>query len=323
VNEDQAKAFLMALGAKKPQKNGKWIGARCPLSPVTHQHNKDLNPSFGLTCEPDKPSRWNCFACGSGSAIDLIQQMEFYALSGDFALARQILESEDLEVVPLPEFGEFSTPEDSWKFTPWPESWLEQFLPIYPHVPPAVQYMLGRGVLEIQMLDYDLRWDAYREMVIFPLRDAYGVLAGGRGRAIDDSKSGGDKHHDYSHNGVPKNIKGVWYGEQALQLEGPVIVVEGQIDLLKVRRCWPKSVANFTAKPTQEKVLKLAFSQHVVLIPDNDKTGEQSIAKYAEMLAVHDVPMSVLKLPPTVKDPGDCHPEFLKNLIDEHMQHLW
>lgn len=305
----------MALGAKKPQKSGKWVQARCPLSPVTHEKGKDLNPSFGITAEPDKRSRWNCFACGSGSALDLIQRMEFYQIPADYALARKILDFEELEVVPLPEYGEFEKPEEEWVFSPWPESWLNQFLPVYPHQQSAVDYLRGRGVLDIQMLDYDLRYDPYREMVVFPLRDAYGTLAGARGRAIRDDVSGGDKHHDYSHQGIPKNVKGVWYGEQALKLEGPVVVVEGQIDLMKVRQSWPKSVANFTAKPTQEKIAKLAFSPVVALIPDNDKTGVDSEAKYAEMLAAHDVPLVVLHLPESVKDPGDCHPEFLKDLI--------
>jgi DNA primase len=314
LNVSQARAFLRALGAKGIVQTGKWLMCSCPLAPVYHQHHKDSSPSFGLTCEPDRPSRYNCFACGHGSALELIHELEHNDLPADTGLARKILEAEQLEVVPLPEYGEFSVPEDQWLFRPWPELWLTQFQPVM-GVPMARDYLFGRGVVLEQMIAQDLRWDVSRMMVVFPIREAHGLLAGARGRSVLKDVAGKDKHYDYSHDGIPKNIRGVWYNEQALLLDGPVVVVEGQFDCLRVLQVWPKTVANLTALPTAEKLAKLSYSSRVLHIPDTDATGTQSVAKFQQGLLKHNVPYTPLALPDSVKDPGDCHPEYLNNLI--------
>lgn len=324
MNSEQARAFLQALGGKKPEVLGKWVRSSCPLAPILHQNHKDTNPSFGLTHELDKPSRYNCFACGHGSALELVQAMEFYGLQVNFKLARQILDNEKLEVVPLPEYGEFNHPEDMWVFQPWPEGAL-QLLPAIAHLggpPIAISYLHGRGVTDEQIKVFDLRWDADRQMIVFPIREAYGQLAGARGRSVNDESKGPDKHHDYSHKGVPKNIKGVWFNEPVLHLPGPVVVVEGQFDVLRVAQVWPKVVGNLTAMPTADKLIKLATCERVIHIPDNDKTGLQSVAKFKEGLSKYGSTYSLLALPETVKDPGACHVGYLKDLIERHVEDL-
>lgn len=316
MTPEQGRAFLQALGAKNIQKSAKWVSASCPLAFARHKASKDSNPSFGLTVSPDKRSRYNCFACGTGTALDLLQAMEYYQGPGDSAKAREILESESLEVIPLPEYGEFAKSEDQWVLRPWPEMWLWNFVPVEEHAP-AVEYLLGRGVSDVQMIEHGLLYDAHRNMVVFPLREAYGGLAGARGRSLNDGLTGKDKHYDYSHEGIPKNVRGVWYNERALHLPGKVVVVEGQFDLMKVEQVWPKVVANMTAMPTAEKLAKLELTDGVILIPDNDSTGEKSVSKYAEYLVQHNVPLQLLALPSSVKDPGDCAPAYLADRLAE------
>lgn len=322
MSPEQGKAFLEALGAKKIQKNGKWLQATCPLAPALHKGHKDTNPSFGMTVEPDKKSRWNCFACGHGSCIDLIQQLEFHQISANTPLAREILLNENLEVVPLPEYGEFFESDEHWVFRPWPELWLSQFPQLF-QAPLGMQYVQGRGVTPLQVGQFDLRWDIVRQMVVFPIREANGLLAGARGRAVDPLAEGGAKHYDYSHEGIPKNIKGVWFNEPALHLPGPVVVVEGQFDVMTAVKVWPKTVGNLTAKPTRDKLMKLALTPGVIFIPDNDETGAQSIAKYQEGLLEFGTRMTVCELPPSVKDVNECHPGFLSDLLQQHVQDLW
>jgi DNA primase len=178
--------------------------------------------------------------------------------------------------------------------------------------PEGVEFVLSRGVTKEQITEFDLRFDPERSMVVFPIREAYGALAGLRGRAITGF---GLKHYDYSHHSDHKNVKGVWFNEPALNLSGKVVVVEGQFDCLRVAQVYPKVVANLTAMPTRHKCLKLALTEGVVLIPDNDKAGLQSVAKYQEMLTPLGVHLEVATLPITVKDAGECHPDFLKEFL--------
>jgi Toprim-like len=270
-----------------------------------------------MTIEPDKKSRFNCFSCKSGSAVELLQMLQFHELDkyADMALAYQILQSEQLEVVPLPEYGEFAKSEETWEYHPWPE-WVLEYYPDVKLNNAAWQYLLGRGVTIEQVEYYDLRFDASKQMIVFPIRDAYGSLAGLRGRSIVEGVKGWEKHYDYSHEGV-NNVKGVWYNEQSLQLPGPVVVVEGQFDALKVAHRHKKVIANLTAKPSKEKIFKLALTGFVIYIPDTDAPGQATIAIYQSELEKFKVPFKVLQLPQYVKDPGDCSPDYLGDAIEK------
>lgn len=317
MNPEQATQFLTALRVKRIEKSGKWLRGSCPLAPVFHQNGHDSNPSFALTLEPDKKSRFNCFSCKSGSAFELLQMLQFHELdqNKDMVLAYQILQNEQLEVIPLPGYGEFSKAEEVWVFNPWPEWVLDSYMPAS-NAPVALHYLkTERGVTEAQIKAYDLRFDIGKQMVVFPIRDAYGALAGMRGRSVVGGTTGWQKHYDYSHEST-NNVKGVWFNEEALQLPGTVVVVEGQFDALKVAQCHPKVVANLTAKPSREKILKLALMESVLYIPDTDNAGQATIGIYETELAKYKVPLKVLHLPKSVKDCGDCDPNYLGDLIE-------
>jgi DNA primase len=124
------------------------------------------------------------------------------------------------------------------------------------------------------------------------------------------------KHHDYTWSQV-NNAGLVWFNEQVLQLPGWVVVVEGQIDAMRIHMGYEKVVANLTAKPTDEKLVKLLSADGVILIPDTDSTGEASVARYQAYMNRYKHPFKILRLPAEVKDPDDCHHAFLADLIAE------
>lgn len=315
MTPEQGFHFLKALGAKNIKQEGKWIKASCPLAFALHKSHNDSNPSFGLNVEPNANSRYNCFACSSGSALDLIQSLEFYgAKNADFKLAREILESETLEVTPLPGYKEFSEAGEAWTLQPWPE-WVLNDYPSVTTVKVAMDYLESRRVSKEEAIQAELKFDFTRAMICFPIRDAYGVLAGMRGRSILEGAIGIQKHYDYRWNKI-SNVRGVWYNEQALTLPGKTVVVEGQFDVLRVKKIYPKVVGNLTAKPTAPKIEKLASRQGVILIPDNDATGELSIKRYEEALSKVETPLQVLQLPKEVKDAGETHEDYLFSLLE-------
>lgn len=311
MTEAQGIAFLQALRASQIRVKGNgWIEASCVLAPWFHAHHTDTRPSFGLSIHPGERSHFSCFSCKSGSAHELVQMLELYTHydpSYAFAQAHALL-SDELQVVPLPPYSEF--PQAQAVMQPWPEYWLDSF-PSAVWSLDAMAYLTGRGVTALQAESFNLRFDTKRQMVVAPYWDVFGRFAGARGRSI---LAAGQKHFDYSYQGT-HNCRWVWYGEPVLNAPGPVVVVEGQFDAIRVSEVFPKVVAALTAKPTWDKFKKLADCGMVVQIPDRDTAGQESIAKYADFCQQLGVRHRVLHLDEGVKDPAEAHPDYLKDRI--------
>jgi hypothetical protein len=331
VNLEQTKAFLKALQCKniQPKPDGKWLRCSCPLAPWTHQNHKDSHPSFAITVSEHEEPMFNCFTCMHGSGASLLQTLEMYwhsapkvfGLPDGIHKARGILDGAKLIPYELPGY-EFQTGEHK-VFVPWPEVYLQSFSKVE-HVPLAKEYLhcdrLHTNMFGQQCRDFtpdaikafDLRYDHAKGMVVFPYRDGYGRLAGMRGRSI--AKKG---HYDYTFNGV-NNASLVWFNEVALDLPGWVVVVEGQMDVMRVAMCWPKVVGNLTAKPSAFKLGNLINNAvGTILIPDTDKAGQDSIEAYKLFHMKHNHPFRVLHLPSVVKDADDCSPAYLFDRISE------
>ncbi|KVR21626.1 hypothetical protein WK13_34375 [Burkholderia ubonensis] len=286
MSPDQAKQFIAALGGK-PHHDGVWVRSPCPLAPFTHESGKDSHPSFAVNVQEGQRSWFHCFTCMSGSLETLLQTLELYASKNelyasryDFKTARAVLNDEEVKVLPLPKFSEFGTTQDK-TFTEWPESFLDNFI-YWRFNKEAVLYIKYRGIPYEQADALELRYDPMRRMLVFPFRNAYGRLAGCRGRSC--LLQADLKHYDYTWNEV-NNSKLVWYNEQAFQLMQPVVVCEGQIDCATVLRVYPAAVANLTAKPTMEKMRKLQDVPAVVTLLDNDATGDKARERYSEYFA--------------------------------------
>jgi hypothetical protein len=273
--------------------------------------------------DPSKKASFNCFSCTNGSAQELLQSIQMYNQINpspypiDFKVAQGILDAEDLEVIPLPAYSEFH-PGTVTPFQAWPEYWISSFLSVS-EMPEAYSYLQGRNVPEEMWAERELRYDFSKRMIVFPYRNINGELAGARGRAIDAGVL--RNFHDYRWNGV-NNAKSVWYNEQCLQTMKPVVVVEGQFDAMRVLERYDTVVAMLTAKPTPEKLLKLSYAPKIILIPDNDGpggAGENTQEFFQEFCLPNKIPLEVCNLPmPTGADkidPGDCHPDFLYELI--------
>ena len=122
------------------------------------------------------------------------------------------------------------------------------------------------------------------------------------------------KHHDYTYQHV-NNARFCWYNEPCLNLGGPVVVVEGQFDVMRVAQVWPKVVGALSSKPTWEKMRKLTYSPLLIQIPDRDEAGTQSMARYKEMCRTLNIPYRHIWLDEGCKDPDECHPDYLKDRL--------
>jgi hypothetical protein len=307
--------LLNALNVKNAKVSGGWVSGSCPLAPWKHKSGKDSNPSFGVHIEEFGTSAYSCFSCGSGSLEELVQGIEFYCAGNfegyDFSTCHKLLNDEDV-FLKLPEYGEaVSGP----VFKEWPQYWIDSFSPALSS-PVASDYLLNRGVSPSDMESLQLKYDPKRSMVVFPYWNVYGKFAGARGRSILPNVEGPQKHFDYTFHGT-NNARLVWYGEQVLNLDGPVICCEGQFDWIKMQKAFPKSVANLTAMPSIVKMKKLVESGLVIQCADNDEAGERSLVAYKKMCSFLGLKYKRLILPPSVKDAAECSPAYLKDRIEE------
>lgn len=318
MTAEQAVAFLQALAVKQIKVKGNgWVEGSCPLAPWLHEHHQDQTPSFGIKIIPGQRSFFKCFACRAGSVEELVYTLEQYCKGDgqhrDFKMAHLLLEDEQ-KVLPLPEYGES---QDTQVFEEWPEYWRESFSPVE-FISEATDYLLHRRQNPADMATLkscDVRWDSSKKMIVALYRNVYGKLAGARGRsALPNTQF---KHFDYRWNGH-SNAKLCWYNEPCLNLPGPVVAVEGQFDCWRVLQGgFKKVVANLTAKPSWEKMVKLSESGTVIQIPDRDEAGRQSVDVYGNFCAALGLNHKVLELGEGVKDPDDCHPAYLRDIIEE------
>jgi 5S rRNA maturation endonuclease (ribonuclease M5) len=312
MNVQQAEGLLKALGSKPGGKGDRWVRGTCPLAPWTHKNGKDSHPSFGLYTAPGEPGRFYCFACNGGSLSTLLQTIEFHAAKhpGDFHgnlhMARQIIEQEEIELAMLPEFSEFG--EQEKKFEELPEWFLDTF-PLATGVGRATAYLQYRGFNETDAHKFDLRYDPVQDRLVFPYCNVFGKFAGLRGRGIEfPGEKHYSPHHDYVWNGI-NNAGLVWFNEEILDDEGPVVVVEGQFDAMRVARVYPRVLANLTAKPIRAKLKKLVQCEGVILMLDGDFAGRMATQKFLEAFDDMKITCATVKLPIVDKHGNDVDPK--------------
>lgn len=312
-------ALLKALGVNNAKEGNDWVQSSCPLGPYTHVGGADHNPSFGVQVTKGQ-SHFNCFVCEHGTLDELVSTFAYHwernpvgGMYVDLKKAREILEVEGGEIEGLPDYEDSQTVQP---FEEWPTWILDNWTPVQ-LVAQAMEYLtVGRTVhgaqpvSEEQAIAANLRWDADFSRIVAPFWNVYGRFAGARGRSTLPDVPKAYRHYDYRWQGR-SNTKLVWYGEQALELEGPLIVVEGQFDLINISQVYPKVVANLTAKPSKQKMMKAVQSDGLLFMLDNDDTGQTVKEQYVEYAERYKVPFGVIDYPKEWKDPASVPPDWL------------
>lgn len=235
---------------------------KCPFAPKTHAKGYDRSPS--LVVWPDI-NFFKCYSCGqTGNIRELFLD-----------LAR---------LIPNPTHDELAI---KWADSLWHINYKfrekRQSEKIYlddailEHFPPLedFSYLFARGVGEAAIKEYDIRYDPRMDRVVFPVRDAKGLL-GFVGR---DIKRKG--HFKYAFESTL-----VLGGEDKLKHER-IILVEGLIDLLKA---WPWAnslgidiACCWTATVSHQHIKTLAqLDKYVYLMLDQDDAGNKGSAKFGK-----------------------------------------
>ena len=284
MTRDEVADWMSLVGTEPSgRQREEWVVGRCPLAPWRHQGGVDRNPSFALSVGEGE-SRASCFSCGfSAPASDLVLDLMYYYkttgaprshgvdLARALDVAERALRTERLALA--------KAPREAGSAEPWPEWWLESFAPVGADEE-ARGYLIGRGVQKAPADRYDLRWDAKRRRVVFPVRDFSGLLRGAQGRAVDPERE--PRYFHYPYEGTDGS--GCWLGEHLLDGDCPVVAVEGYFDLLSVARVYGNVAALGGTALTAAKARRLRNVDRVLTMFDEGEAGNRARHKAAAML---------------------------------------
>ncbi|MBN7763669.1 hypothetical protein JYP52_21255 [Nitratireductor aquibiodomus] len=322
MKTDRLVKLLKMLNAKVPiaQQRAGWFVSSCPLAPWTHDGGTDKNPAFAVKKEGGD-AFCNCFACGFHGKLSALvlevrhrnaTQQELTVNWGDALTIIEDAEAEDYLNLDSPTiedmlFGEKATLHE------FPDWWIESFPPVE-SVPFARDYLAERGVsLEVAKA-LDLRTDTKQQRVCFPVRDFYGRLVGLHGRAIKPEVD--PRYRMYLQAG--RNNPIVWLGESWVNLDKPIVVVEGPMDLASVYRVYRNVVSPLFVNPSMDKLMRMADALEWVTLYDRGKGGDIGREKVSRTLRKDHV-LVHLTPPEGAKDPGECTVDQLVDLLSPHL----
>jgi DNA primase len=266
------------------------------------------HPEHLAVAKKNDPDHWsvnlaaglhNCYACGySGTLIPLLQDLglsRFEALRLASGPRPKRIAKRKVKVVLR-------------------ESDLLPFRYLHP-------YWEARGIKEETIRAFKLGYKeslpedpdelkAFRQRVIIPVRDGRGALLGFCGRSIDDGRN-------------PKYLysKGLDTRRYVFCFDkvgrGPVFLVEGMIDALRLWQLGFQAVTCFGSEMFEEQAKKLSLVDKLYMIPDNDAKGKKFVREVRKKLpTIRDI----IYLPSGYKDPGEMEDDDLRMVLEHYRE---
>lgn len=281
------------LNSKVTGHRGSWVQGHCPYGPWRHG-GSDAHPSFGIKAGTAKQPKsiYKCMSCGKGGDLfDLVMDLqsylskdpiEGYKLGAALQLIAGVADAE-LTAMGIPDYED--APEDAEVV--FPESWLATFHKIE-KFPKALEYCYSRGMSQSLISKLDLRYDPVQRRVGFPYRDRQGRLMGMQGRSLEPKAE--LRYYQYGYHNQRNSF--VWMGEDTVDLDNPVVLVEGPVDFARVYAHYPNVVASFTSGLSKRKLDRLNDASSIITFYDYGNGGNaarESIRKHYRKADIVDI----------------------------------
>lgn len=289
--------FLRALGIEDAEDSGDWIMMRCPLASVTHEYG-DRRPSFSILVSDEGPSFYYCFGCSPkpqplGRLVHLL-----WLITGTYPKrAAQILSSQKNEFI---EHTQLPRHNDSFDFDrpvgntdPLPD-WLIRIYRLLSKGKDfesrrCKEYLTNeRMISEATYTRFKVRYCRQRSALVFPFTDKNGSVYSLRMRnrkkknlftvnsqiAYEDSNY--DKEQIDSVSFPSKRDVGFWFGLHLVDWEMPVILVEGELDAMRLFELGKTNVIASGGTGITRRQLKELSAIQIILGYDADKAGHKA-----------------------------------------------
>ena len=235
--------------------------------------------------------------------MDLVTQLAAYNSDEQHVDAKigealkLVSEEEDGAVDDIAEYGEVKE-EPTPKTIYWPEHYLDQFVPVLTSKD-AMTYLGKRGIKPNHVKKEELLYDEKRKRIIFVLRDWEGRLVGCHSRTIlagqkppylaykwDEKQPLNPFSEDGVWNGLP------WLGENTADINKTLLVIEGPMDWLSVRRVYENAVCGLSVGLSVEKIKRLQYAVELITLFDVGPGGDTARARTGKYLKniIHEIP---------------------------------
>lgn len=297
------------IEVSKSQTRANWLVCHCPFAEWLHEKKIDVSPSFAIFIT-EKQSYYNCFSCNSkGGLYELVYSLKSHKAVADYKNAMAMVENEEYEMeLDIPDFID-----DSVKtIEVWPESYLSYYKS-------AIRYKRARDYLESRRLplsiidELDLVYDPSQHRIAFPIRNWKGKLVGLHGRDVTNESP--LRYLVYRHN--RKSNKVVWYGEELVDVDMPVVLVESVFDRAAVHRVYRNTIASLSCGMSADKLRRITSLSEVITMYDYGKGGDQ--ARRLIELALKDASVTHLIPSKEQDDPGNMSADEIAMMLQKHV----
>ena len=309
------------LELRRARPNSGNMVSSCPFAPYRHlkedgSFGEDRKASFGIAINDEGESVFNCLACSSrGSLLWLCKELgeergEDYSEIEEFVWQNEGIETLEraasTPAEPPPRAERVKVLEKKEAQDVYAESEYEPFRGSVP------RYAAERGIPSDVCTAWDLGHDPDEGRLMFPIRRSDGALIGLKGRSYTGHKA---KYFPY----LPF-AQGSWfYGENMLRPveEDPrVVIVEGEIDVLKVWMAGYSALGLMGGSATKEHINKLEILERpLVLMPDPGATGQRWSKRLGDamkdLVNVYDGSWADPE-----RDPGDMVADEIREIVE-------
>ncbi|WP_273702771.1 toprim domain-containing protein [Thermoanaerobacter sp. A7A] len=281
--------------------NGTWVQISCPISYRTHTDRDDEHPSCGITYSDNQKSVVHCFACGTRDLISLCLIL-YLDRKIDNSVFRYVIEGELLNGSDTKELKMQDIYEHLDSEIPFVPDFVLQLLL------PATKSLLARRYFIKRKINTSFLNGLYvwKNGLVFPIYDMnnnivalhYRSFIGKTFRFLTPADFGVE-HKKWSKSYY-------WYNIQNIDISKPLILVEGEIDALRLMSLGYYNVIASCGSISKEQIDFLkSLSPSVLYIGfDNDKQGRRYTNQIKNQFKY--TPMFLLDWSIVgIKDPGD------------------
>ena len=293
---DAERLLRERYGIRDMVRRGDELVTPCPLPFGNHKHG-DKNPSFAVNT---KSGVANCFVCGGGSLVWLVQQMEDKTYKEALSTLQSFqVEMSDEEFAALVESLGREDDERSSLLTSYGadiERWSGN----------RHEYWAERGLTRQTEARFSLGYSPEHNRVVVPHRFR-GEWVGYQMRTLDGKGPKWKNSTDFPRATTLFNYDVARHYES-------VIVVEAAASAMWLHQLgYPNVVATFGASVTKEQCRLLRYADEVVAWLDPDEAGEHGLALLTADLASH---TTVYRLVEVDGDPNDTDADGVQRALD-------
>ena len=307
MTRNDVKNFLGALGVRQFRDSDNWVNCICPLARWTHErgHRSTQSPSAGVSVNDTGESVFTCFSCSPmpyklpylfARIYARTERAPRHAIS--VYASREIFDGHGLDGVDID--GLVSLELDMWQGKPRktvksiPDEVFKLFPLLAPRKTERAEYIkdhlikdrkISAKVLQAADLRY---WTERSKIVVFPFTDMNGTVQVLRCRHIPTK---GLFTVSPAVAKMPEvkfptlKASGAWFGLHLIDWSKPVLIVEGEIDAMRVKTLGFANVIAAGGKHITDSQLANLPCSTAIMGLDADKAGREAMDMLGRRLA--------------------------------------